>query len=130
MIYNKFKIFTDERGGNLIPIEFKNLPFSPQRIFSVSNVPINNIRGNHSHFKTHQFLICVFGKILVGLDDGFTKKEIILSEGDSVLIENLVWDYQQFLTGNDYMMVLCSTEYDIKDYIFDYNEFLKIKSIN
>lgn len=121
---NKIKIFTDERGGNLIPFEFKNLPFEPKRLFTVSNVPKNNVRGNHAHFNTQQFLICIFGKILVGLDDGKTKYETILSEGEFVLIKNLVWDYQKFLTGNDYIVVMCSTEYDIKDYIFDYNYFI------
>jgi len=123
-VNNKIKIFTDERGGNLIPFEFKNLPFEPKRLFTVSNVPKNNVRGNHAHFNTQQFLICIFGKILVGLDDGKTKYETILSEGEFVLIKNLVWDYQKFLTGNDYIVVMCSTEYDIKDYIFDYNYFI------
>lgn len=123
---NKLKIFTDDRGGNLIPFEFKNLPFEPKRIFTVSNVPKNNVRGNHAHYNTQQFLICVFGKILVGLDDGKTKSEIILYEGECFLIKNLIWDFQKFLTGNDYMVVLCSTEYDINDYILDYNNFLNL----
>ena len=30
---NKIKIFTDDRGGNLLPFEFIDLPFTPKRIF-------------------------------------------------------------------------------------------------
>lgn len=111
-----------------MPVEFSCLPFEPKRIFTVSNVPKNNIRGNHSHYITKQLLVCVYGSILVGLDDGFKKQEITISDGQYILIENLIWDWQKFLTGNDFMLVFCSTPYDIKDYIFDYNQFLSIKN--
>ena len=123
---HKLNIFTDELGGNLIPIEFRDIKFSPKRIFSVYDVPKNQVRGEHAHHETEQLLICVRGQILVGLDDGKKITETILNCGDSIYIDRMIWDYQQFLTGNEFMIVLSSTNYDPCDYINDKNEFYRL----
>ena len=120
-----FKIFNDERG-ELIPIEMSSVPINPERIFVVSNVPNDCIRGNHAHFKTRQFIICIKGKILVGLDNGTKKEEKIITPGESILIPEMVWDYQKFLTGEDILLAVCDTQYDKRDYILDIEEFYKI----
>ena len=44
-----------------------------------------------------------------------------------LLIDNLIWDSQKFLTESTELLVLCSTEYDIGDYIMDFDKFKKIK---
>ena len=121
-----FKLFTDDRGGNLLPVEFANVDFVPLRVFVVNDVPKDAIRGEHAHYKTKQLLVCVRGSILVGLDDGTTTTEMILTEGESAYIDLFVCDYQQFLTENAIMMVLASTEYDASDYINDKIEFYNI----
>jgi UDP-2-acetamido-3-amino-2,3-dideoxy-glucuronate N-acetyltransferase len=123
---NKLNIFKDERGGFLIPFEFLDLPFTPKRIFMVSDVPKNGVRGEHAHFSTQQILICVKGQILVGLDYGLKYEEHIIDQGETIFIDKLVWDFQKFLTGDDVMCVVSSTNYNISDYIFDKNEFYKI----
>lgn len=122
----KIKKFTDERGGYLMPVEFGCIRFAPKRVFMVSDVPKNSIRGEHAHYQTEQVVMCVKGSILVMLDYGFKKEEYIINSGEYAYIDKMVWDSQKFLTGDDFMVVLCSTEYDIKDYILDKNEFYKI----
>jgi hypothetical protein len=124
---NKLKIYEDERGS-LIPVEFENLPFLPKRIFTVNNVPINFERGNHSHFETKQFLICIRGSVDVYLHNGMTETIYELSVGDTILIPELTWDKQVFKKKDSEILVICSTEYDINDYIFDFSEFKKIKN--
>jgi UDP-2-acetamido-3-amino-2,3-dideoxy-glucuronate N-acetyltransferase len=118
-----FKNYKDSRG-ELMPIPFKDVPFAPVRTFIVHNVPKNMVRGRHAHYKTKQFLICVKGCIEVLLDDGLDKHTIILNVGESCLIDKGIWDEQKFLTGEDVLLVLCSTEYDPWDYIHDYEEYL------
>jgi dTDP-4-dehydrorhamnose 3,5-epimerase-like enzyme len=120
---NKLNIFTDERGGDLIPFELFNLPFECKRIFTVSNVPKNSIRGEHAHYETQQILLCVKGKILVCLDYGFKYEEVEINQGEYIFIDKMVWDSQKFLTGDDVMVVMCSTNYTINDYILDKNDF-------
>ncbi len=122
----KVKIFTDERGGELLPIEFKDLLFDAKRVFTVCDVPINSIRGEHAHYETEQILICVRGSILVSLDYGSKIDEVVINSGEYIFIDKMVWDSQKFLTGNDFMIVLCSTNYNLKDYILDKDEFYKI----
>jgi len=68
---NILRIFEDDRGGSLIPFEFKDLPFIPKRIFTVVGVPKDSIRGDHAHYETQQILICIKGEILVSLDYGY-----------------------------------------------------------
>lgn len=120
------KTYEDDRGS-LLPIEFSDIPFTPKRIFVVNNVPQNTIRGNHSHYKTQQLLICLNGEIEVILYDGFDEKIILLKKNERYLIESLIWDSQKFLTENSELLVICSTSYDINDYILDLKEFKNIK---
>jgi dTDP-4-dehydrorhamnose 3,5-epimerase-like enzyme len=114
--------FTDY-DGSLLPLEFKDLPFFPKRIFTVSNVPKGYIRGNHAHYETKQLLLCLKGEILVHMDYGNYQKEYTIKENESILVDNLVWDFQKFLTGEDILLVMCSTEYDKNDYIDDSKKF-------
>lgn len=125
---DKLKKFEDERGC-LIPLEFDTLPFIPKRVFVVNNVPLNFIRGNHSHYKTKQFLICVNGSVDVILNDGKIEITHKLNAGDTILIPELIWDSQKFTSKNSEIMVLCSTKYNHNDYIFDFEYFKKIKNV-
>ena len=38
----------------------------------------------------------------------------------------MIWDSQIFLTGNDVLLSICSTEYNKKDYIEDFDLFLDL----
>jgi len=120
----KLKIFDDIRGS-LMPLEFKDLDFMPKRIFYATHVPRNCRRGEHAHIETKQLLICIKGRIEIGLTDRDNHSEYIeLNENECVYIPNLIWASQVFLTGNDILLVLCSTNFDEKDYIDDMKEFL------
>jgi len=121
----KLKSLTDTRG-NLTPVEFKGLPFIPKRIFIVDSVPAGFRRGCHAHYVNKQFLICLKGKVRVGIHDGGCYREHILNPNEGLLVENLVWDHQDFLTGNDILLVLCSTAFNKSDYIKDFRKFIKI----
>jgi len=62
-------------------------------------------------------LICVKGSVKVNLKDKDGLECITLYENEYVYIPNLIWDSQDFLTGNDVLLVLCSTNFDEEDYI-------------
>jgi len=120
-----WQIFEDE-DGTLVPIEFSNLPFKPQRIFYVANVPKGEERGLHAHYKTQQILTCIKGQILVRIHDGVSLTEHTLNPNESIFIDRLTWDSQVFLTGDDILLSICSTSYNKEDYIEDFNTFLKV----
>jgi len=118
-----------ESNGNLVPIEFdKTIPFKPKRTFFVYGVPDKSARGKHAHFKTKQLITCINGHISVRLHDGFNEGFYELYGGDSIYIPNMIWDEQVYHSVNTVLVSLCSTHYNTKDYIHDFNEFIKIKN--
>lgn len=120
-----FRSYDDERGS-LTPVEFKDIPFKPKRLFYIRNVPAGLWRGGHAHYKTVQMLICVKGSIDYRLFDGKKEKCGTLKENDSVLVEKLVWDMQKFNSVDSILLVLCNTYYSEEDYIRNLSDFLII----
>jgi dTDP-4-dehydrorhamnose 3,5-epimerase-like enzyme len=115
-----------DKDGILVPIEFSSLPFVPKRVFVVKDVPVGVERGNHAHFLTRQFLVCLSGRINVKLYDGKLYYEHEITPFRGVLVDNMIWDSQVFLEEDTELLVLCSTPYDPDDYIIDIEMFKKI----
>ena len=116
MFIESLKSFTDDRGV-LRPFSFSELPFSPKRMFLVSDAPKGIMRGEHAHYETEQFLICLEGEITVYLYDGVKDSVKTLKPFQGIYVPKMVWDSQKFNTGKDILLVLASTEYDKEDYI-------------
>ena len=118
-----------EPDGNLVPVESNiDIPFSIKRVFYVYGVRDQNNRGEHSHHKTEQIIICINGKLEVLCDDGVYKKKYLLESPQQALyIPPMIWDEQSYLSDNTVMLVLCNTNYDINDYIENYDEFKKLR---
>jgi dTDP-4-dehydrorhamnose 3,5-epimerase-like enzyme len=119
-----------EPDGNLVPIESKHdVPFDIKRIFYVYGVNDQNDRGKHAHYKTKQVLICLNGEVEVICDDGVHRKKYKLTKPhQAIYVPEMIWDEQRYISGDAVLLVLSNTYYDSKDYIEDYNEFLKIKN--
>lgn len=115
--------------GNLVVGEYeKELPFKPERIFMVYDVPSAKVRGAHAHKECHQFLIATHGSVNVILDDGTNREEYILSDAFTGLyIKPGVWGIQYKYSADAVLLVLASHGYDASDYIRNYNEFLAWK---
>lgn len=126
----QFKTFLED-DGVLMPLELNNyIDFVPKRCFFVTNVPKGEERGNHAHFKTKQLLVCIKGKIKVKLYDGNLTETCVLEPYQGVLINEMIWDSQVFMTGDDVLFSLCSTNYDKSDYINTLEDFNKFLAIN
>ena len=112
--------------GALIPIEFSEIPFEPKRVFYVYGVPKDQVRGMHAHHTTQQVLTCLRGQITVRLDDGEEVTHTTLSQNENIFVDKMVWDSQLFMTDDSILMSICSTEYNIDDYILDYQLFREL----
>lgn len=128
MFTESLKGFTDERGV-LHPLSFDELPFTPKRMFLVSQVPAGVKRGDHAHYTTEQYLICLKGEIDVFLYDGDTTTCTTLKPMKGVYVPNLIWDSQVFKTGDDVLLVFASTDYNREDYIESTSKFEALKKI-
>lgn len=123
----KFKVMGDERGQLIALEENKEIPFDMKRVFYIFATNSDLPRGQHSHFKTKQFLIAVNGSCKVTLDNGKEKETFDLNSRDVGLFQDaLIWGTMHDFSEDCVLMVLANDVYDIKDYITDYNKFLKV----
>lgn len=127
MNVKKLKIHEDDLGS-LIPIELIDADIEVKRVFFVKDVPVGVIRGNHAHHKTKQILYCMNGQIEVILFNGIKEESQIINKYEYVYVDNLIWDSQRFITKEAILFVMASTNFDLKDYIFDKEEFIRIKN--
>ena len=125
----KLKAMTDT-GGSLIPVESqKDIPFPIKRVFYVYDVDSLDNRGQHSHYKTKQVLVCIKGKIEVICDDGVVREKYILnSPNEAIYIPEMIWDEQVYFSKDTIMLALANTLYDRNDYIENYEEFTELKT--
>ena len=117
---------TADARGKLSVGNFEDqIPFIPQRFFTVYGVPTSSIRGEHAHIECEQFLICVSGSCNVIVDDGITRSNVLLSQpSDGLYIPPMTWVTQCKHTNDAVLLVFASHKYNEKDYIRSYHEFL------
>ena len=119
----------ENRSGNLTSIQNSiEIPFDIKRIFYLYDIPGGKDRGAHAHLECHQFLIAGSGSFDVLLDDGKSKKLVTLNQPYKGLhIPPGIWASEINFSSGSICLVLASHKYDDKDYIREYDEFLKYK---
>lgn len=124
---HKLKKVNDLRG-NLSAAEFsRDIPFVPKRYFLVFDVPSEKTRGEHAHHSCHQFLVCVKGSCAVVVDDGVSRREVLLDAPElGIYLPPLTWGIQYKYSGDAVLMVFASDYYDADDYIRNYADFVSI----
>jgi hypothetical protein len=117
----------ENRSGNLTSIQNSiEIPFDIKRIFYLYDIPGGKDRGAHAHIECHQFLIAGSGSFDVLLDDGKSKKLVTLNQPYKGLhIPPGIWASEINFSSGSICLVLASHKYDEKDYIREYDEFLK-----
>ena len=122
----EFKVLGDERG-QLVALEAnKQIPFDVQRVFYIYGTQEGVPRGNHSHYKTKQFLVAVNGSCKVTLDDGKTKETFDLNRPNLGLFQDaLIWGSMHDFSSDCVLLVMADAYYDASDYITDYDKYLE-----
>ena len=117
----------DDLRGGLVAANFADdLPFMPERFFTVFNVPSTDVRGAHAHRLCEQLLICVQGSVRAVADDGTHIQEFFLDRPDFGLhVMPMIWGTQYQYSSDAVLLVLASRAYDADDYIREYEEFLR-----
>jgi acetyltransferase-like isoleucine patch superfamily enzyme len=118
--------YSDLRG-ELAPLEFaRDLPFRPARSFLVYGVPTDKVRGEHAHYQCEQFLVAAHGKLAIVVDDGMQRAEVVLDDPSvGLYLPPLIWGIQYKFQANTALLVLASHGYDARDYIREYDQYLK-----
>jgi acetyltransferase-like isoleucine patch superfamily enzyme/dTDP-4-dehydrorhamnose 3,5-epimerase-like enzyme len=120
-------VAADIRGKLTVGEVEKGLPFVPQRIFMVHDVPNRETRGEHAHRECHQLLICVTGHCVAVADDGKARQEFLLNTNSRALyMPPRIWGTQYQYSEDAVLLVLASHPYDPDDYVRDYRAFLAL----
>jgi WxcM-like, C-terminal len=120
-----------DRNGNITAVNNgDDIPFEVNRVFYLYDIPGGESRGAHAHKECHQFLVAASGSFEVLLDDGGTKRQVLLNRPDiGMHIPPGIWASEINFSSGSICLVLASHEYNEQDYIRDYNEFIKYKNI-
>lgn len=131
ILFNIKKV-TDKRGS-LCVLEYGNvkLPFLIQRIYYLFDFDLLSKRGVHAHMELQQVLICLSGSFKILLDDGQSKKELILDRPDlGLYIPPGIWREIETDKSSTICLVLASSIYTECDYINEYEKFKEFKLFN
>ena len=126
-IFN-FKKFT-KPSGKLLPITFSNkFPIKVKRIFFIYGKKKYK-RGDHAHKKCSQVFFAIKGKIKINMKYKNTNKSVFLNYNRSkaLLVPPKIWSSVEFVKNQSVALVLTDYEYDFKDYIETYEEFIAIQ---
>lgn len=121
--------FNDPRGNLSFVEQSKHIPFDIKRTYWIYDVPGGECRGGHAYINTQEFIIALSGSFDVIVDDGNNKKKFSLNRSYyGLYIPKGLWREIVDFSTNSFALEFASTEYSKRDYIRDYNEFLKMKS--
>lgn len=122
----QFPKIGDSSLGYISLAEKENLPFIPKRIYWTYFTPEDVERGGHSHYDLQQILVAVAGKIIVNteLKSGEKQEFILDSPSIGLFIPEMCWRTMRY-THNAVQMCIANNEYQVSDYIRDYEDFLK-----
>ena len=119
-------------SGTLLPITFNNkFPIKVKRMFFIYGKKKYK-RGDHAHKKCSQVFIPIKGKIKINMKYRKTEKSVLLSanRSRSLFVPPKIWSSVEFLNSNSIVLVLTDYEYDFKDYIETYKEFIEFQKKN
>ena len=130
-VFNCPVICLPQVGGRNGHITFVNneheIPFEVKRVFYLYDIPGGESRGAHAHKECHQFLVAVSGAFEVLLDDGISKRIVQLNRPNIGLhIPPGIWASEINFSSGSICLVLASLVYDERDYIRNYEDYLKL----
>lgn len=117
----------DDRG-QLVAVEtLKDIPFEVKRVYYIYDTQPGVRRGFHAHRELEQVLICVHGSCKIHLDNGTDTAEVLLDKpSEGLYISNDMWREMYDFSDGAVLLVLASEYYNERDYIRNYQDFLKV----
>ena len=120
--------FTDPRGNLSFVEQLNHIPFEIKRTYWIYDVPGGETRGGHAYKKNQEFIVALSGAFDVIVDDGTSKKKFTLSRSYyGLYVPAGLWREMENFSTNSLALEFSSIHYTERDYIRDYDEYLKLK---
>lgn len=120
----------DSRGNLSFLEEGNQIPFKVERTYWIYDVPGGQVRGGHAFKEQQELIIALSGSFDVVVDDGKEKQTFLLNRSYyGLYIPSAYWREMVNFSTNSLAIVVSSTRFSEHDYIRDYNDFLKYKSL-
>lgn len=120
--------FLDTRGNLSFIEEEKHIPFKIARSYWIYDVPGGEIRGGHAYRNNEEFIVALSGSFDVILDNGKEKRTYQLNRSYyGLYVPKGWWRSIENFSTNSLALVLASIPYDKEDYIYDFEEFQRMK---
>lgn len=121
--------FTDPRGNLSFVEQLNHIPFEIKRTYWIYDVPGGENRGGHAFRQNEEFIVALSGAFDVIVDDGTEKKKFTLNRSYyGLYVPAGLWREIENFSTNSLALEFGSIHYDKKDYVRDYDEYLKLKS--
>ncbi len=121
----------DDRGNLSFIEELRHIPFKIARAYWIYDVPGGEKRGSHAFREQEEFIVALSGSFDVVLDDGTQTTRYSLNRSYmGVYVPRMTWRTMENFSTNSLCLVLSSTAYAPADYIWDYDEFCRLKKQN
>lgn len=122
----ELQVHSDERGSLVVVEQLKDIPFEIKRVFHIYDLSPEGVRGSHAHFKNKYLLVTAVGSCKITLDNGSVRHTYELNKPNIGLFQDkLVWAEMHDFSKDCVLIAYASEGYDTKDYIRDYDEFLR-----
>lgn len=103
-----------------------HIPFPIRRIFFITKVNTKLPRGKHAHKTTDHVLFCLQGNVRITLDNGKKREEVLLNKPNlGIFLDKMIWHEMRDFKSNTILLALASKQFDPKDYIRNYEFFIK-----
>ena len=121
-----FKENGDDRGKLVVVEGLKDVPFDIKRIFYIYGSDRDVIRGCHANRRTEFVLINVCGSSKVKVRYGRVEEIFVLDKPHTgIYLPKMTWKEMYDFSSDSILLVLASEPYEPKEYIRDYEEYLK-----
>ena len=122
-----FKDLGDERGKLVVVEGEKDIPFEIKRVFYIYGSDSTVVRGQHANLNSEFVLINVAGTSKVKITDGKNEEIVVLDKPmKGVYLPKMVWKEMYDFSSDSVLLVLANTHYDGKEYIRNYDDYLKM----
>ena len=120
--------FADPRGNLSFVEQLNHIPFEIKRTYWIYDVPGGENRGGHAFKQNQEFIVALSGAFDVTVDDGMRRKVFCLNRSYyGLYVPAGLWREMENFSTNSLALEFGSIHYDEKDYLRDYDEYLKMK---